>query len=116
MTSRHAPKTLWLVRHSDSGEELGCVDRTRNYDAEFGARVPFLFSCQRSAREAWIRTCLQEGYIEKGVSLGGPGQRHRYHPGPNYDLLPTVEYVRVLLVEEGFELSSKEDVRVEEKP
>jgi len=114
MTSSGEQKSVWLIRHEQTRTDLGVRDRVRDHEPEFGARVPLFYSSLRSARNAWVRLCVDRGYLVKGVTL--PNEGPRFHPGPDFKLLPQVRFVRVLQLEVAFDLPSYEELRIHEKP
>ena len=111
MTSSQKHETVWVIKKADTGQWLGSRDRYSGAGIDFDMRVPLMWPDLRGARDAWMRYCLENEYVVKGVTLAREGKR--YKPGPNYGLMPRVKFVKVALLEGDFEMPTPEELNIE---
>jgi hypothetical protein len=88
--------SVWTITNRATGEPLGHHMRADELPV-FGGRRPMYWSELRYAREAWLSYCVRAGYLRRGVTM--PGKGKVYHPGPNAEFWPEVDFVRVSMVE-----------------
>lgn len=101
---------IWAIQKQDSGDFLGTRDRFSSDGISFGARVPAFWPTKAAAQTAWLSYCMENEYIVRGVSLGGVGKV--YQTGPNFSLMPSIQFTMIGLLEIGFELPTLYDLHI----
>lgn len=102
------PVDLWVIEHARTKEWLGTRDRHSWGGLEFGGRMPLFYGSLKTAREAWLRAAVELDYLKRGVTLarGKP----RYHPGPEFDMMPSIRYRQMALVEKAVAIDTPADL------
>lgn len=87
----------WVVENEQTGAWLGVYTRhADDKEAEFGERVPLFYADLRTARSAWRRHCIHQGYLSVGVSLNLRAEN--MDPGWNHSAMPPVVYRQIMFV------------------
>ena len=110
MSSSKELAPIWAIQKQDSRDFLGTRDRFSDAGLDFNSRVPLFWPSQAAARSAWMQYCMDNQYIVRGISLGGVGKV--YQLGPNFDLMPAVQFTMLELREIGFELPTFDDLHI----
>lgn len=104
-------RRVWMIERVDTGEALGTRDRLGAAGLDFGARVPLMWGGLRDCRAAWLRHCVDVGFLVRTISL--PGRPAVYKPGPDYGMMPLVSFVRVDLKRGDFEIPTAEELGID---
>jgi len=91
---------LWVIEHVKTGELLGTRGRASDVETYFGADIPLMFVTLRGAEAGWFKHCCDQGYLQRGVSLGGIGRR--FEAGENHVLMPDVRALEVTMQPKRF--------------
>lgn len=105
--------TLWAIERTDTRDLLGTRDRySGTTGLDFGQRVPLLWGSLRDCRIGWLRHSVEMGYLVRGITLPGPGQKPFYSPGPDYRSMPLVAFVRLEMQRGDFEIPTNEELGI----
>lgn len=97
----------WVIEHQHTGAWLGTNTRqTHLEEAEFGGRVPLMFGEFRSAKQAWIRYGLSQGYFAAGVSLTKPLDNIKL--GDNAKAKPLIIFRQIMMVDTVFAVRDRD--------